>query len=107
MLTMFSFCWQPCNVVYTDFRPTPLQHYMFPSGAEGLYLVVDEKGEFRDDNFQKALAVLNSDSKGAGASGADDPDGGKGGKGGRGGKKTKKPAGDTDIYKLVKMINAR
>ncbi len=24
----------------------------------GLYLVVDEKGTFREDNFQKALAVL-------------------------------------------------
>lgn len=34
---------QPCHVVYTDFRPTPLQHYMYPAGADGLYLVVDEK----------------------------------------------------------------
>ncbi|KAI0674209.1 antiviral helicase [Trametes maxima] len=23
---------QPCHVVYTDFRPTPLQHYLFPAG---------------------------------------------------------------------------
>ena len=30
---------QPCHVVYTDFRPTPLQHYAFASGSEGLYLV--------------------------------------------------------------------
>ena len=30
---------QPCHVVYTDFRPTPLQHYAFPSGGSGLYLV--------------------------------------------------------------------
>ncbi len=51
---------QPCSVVYTDFRPTPLQHYLFPTGAEGLYLVVDEKGEFRDDNFQKAIGVLTA-----------------------------------------------
>ena len=36
----------PCHVVYTDFRPTPLQHYLFPSGAQGLYMVVDEKGKF-------------------------------------------------------------
>ena len=34
----------PCHVVYTDYRPTPLQHYLFPSGAQGLYMVVDEKG---------------------------------------------------------------
>lgn len=45
-------------MVYTDYRPTPLQHYLFPSGGSGLYLVVDEKGAFREDNFQKALAVL-------------------------------------------------
>ena len=36
----------PCHVVYTDYRPTPLQHYLFPSGAQGLYMVVDEKGNF-------------------------------------------------------------
>ena len=35
----------PCHVVYTDYRPTPLQHYLFPSGAQGLYMVVDEKGK--------------------------------------------------------------
>src|SRR5438876_1764913 len=49
---------QPCHVVYTDFRPTPLQHYLFPSGADGIHLVVDEKGVFREDNFQKAMASL-------------------------------------------------
>ena len=30
---------QPCHVVYTDFRPTPLQHYAFPLGGSGLFLV--------------------------------------------------------------------
>ena len=49
---------QPCHVVYTDFRPTPLQHHLFPSGSPGIYLVVNEKGDFRDDNFVKAMAVL-------------------------------------------------
>lgn len=33
-----------CHVVYTDYRPTPLQHFIFPAGGEGVYLVVDEKG---------------------------------------------------------------
>ncbi|KNC70581.1 hypothetical protein SARC_16888, partial [Sphaeroforma arctica JP610] len=33
---------QPCHVVYTDYRPTPLQHYIFSAGGDGLYLVVDE-----------------------------------------------------------------
>ncbi|PPD84992.1 hypothetical protein GOBAR_DD18064 [Gossypium barbadense] len=44
---------QPCHVVYTDFRPTPLQHYVFPMGGSGLYLVVDENEQFREDNFMK------------------------------------------------------
>jgi len=30
---------QPCHVVYTDYRPTPLQHYAFPQGGDGLFLV--------------------------------------------------------------------
>lgn len=52
---------QKCNVVYTDYRPVPLQHYIFPAGGDGIYLVVDEKGQFREDNFQKALAILAAD----------------------------------------------
>ncbi|KAK9206209.1 hypothetical protein WN943_016482 [Citrus x changshan-huyou] len=44
---------QPCHVVYTDFRPTPLQHYVFPVGGSGFYLLVDKKEQFREDNFVK------------------------------------------------------
>ena len=39
---------QPCHVVYTDFRPTPLQHYISPLGGDGIFLVVDEKGNFKE-----------------------------------------------------------
>lgn len=49
---------QPCSVVYTDYRPTPLQHYIFPTGGNGIHLVVDEKGNFRDANFAKAISTL-------------------------------------------------
>jgi ATP-dependent RNA helicase DOB1 len=52
---------QPCSVVYTDFRPTPLQHYLFPTGAAGIYLVVDETGKFREDNFARAIQVIDDD----------------------------------------------
>ena len=52
---------QPCSVVYTDFRPVPLQHYLYPSGGEGLFLIVDEKGVFRENNFSKAIAVIEND----------------------------------------------
>jgi ATP-dependent RNA helicase DOB1 len=66
---------QPCSVVYTDFRPTPLQHYLFPSSAEGLYLVVDEKGQFREDNFQKAMGVLMAQETGGSGGGGGGADG--------------------------------
>lgn len=49
---------QPCHVIYTDKRPVPLQHYLFPAGGDGVYMVVDEKGQFREDNFHKAVSAL-------------------------------------------------
>ncbi|KAM5531157.1 hypothetical protein V8D89_015178 [Ganoderma adspersum] len=88
---------QPCHVVYTDFRPTPLQHYLFPAGGEGIYLVLNEKGEFREDNFTKAMGMLAEKSEDPA-----DPRAGKGKKG-----KTKKGGekkGPSDIQKIVKMI---
>lgn len=104
----------PCHVVYTgeqqshewtaslhdapldctDYRPTPLQHFIFPTGSDSLYMVVDERGAFREDNFQKAVAVVHD-------AGAD------------GGKKKDKAAnksgeGDkSDIFRIVKMIIER
>jgi ATP-dependent RNA helicase DOB1 len=81
---------QPCHVVYTEVRPTPLQHYIFPAGGDGLFLVVDEKAQFREDNFQKALAALT-------------PNVTENNRGRR-----KKPSGGpSDIYKIVKMIMER
>ncbi|KAL7713988.1 Helicase [Entamoeba marina] len=69
---------QVCHVVYTDYRPTPLRHYLFPSSGNGIHLVVDEKGKFRDDGFNKALSVLGLDAvgikSGKKASGADRQD---------------------------------
>lgn len=46
---------QACHVVYTDFRPTPLQNYFFPAGAKGLRMVVDEKGNFSEANFNAVM----------------------------------------------------
>ncbi|KAK0337891.1 ATP-dependent RNA helicase mtr4 [Friedmanniomyces endolithicus] len=92
---------QPCHVVYTDFRPTPLQHYFFPTGADGIHLIVDEKGVFREENFNKAMSAI---AEKAGDDGSD-PLAKRRGKGkdkktNKGGKKD----GPTDIYKIVKMI---
>ncbi|KAF9809026.1 hypothetical protein IEO21_07624 [Rhodonia placenta] len=89
---------QPCHVVYTDFRPTPLQHYLFPAGGEGIYLVVNEKGEFREDNFSKAMGMLQEKM-------GDDPADPKSGKGRKGkSKKGGEKKGPSDIQKIVKMI---
>ncbi|SGZ02266.1 BQ5605_C033g11199 [Microbotryum silenes-dioicae] len=88
---------QPCHVVYTDFRPTPLQHYLFPAGGDGIHLVVDEKGAFREDNFQKAMGALAEKA-------GEDPASSTGGKGRKGQTKKGGPKGPTDIFKIVKMI---
>uniref|UniRef100_A0A8C6S417 Exosome RNA helicase MTR4 n=1 Tax=Neogobius melanostomus TaxID=47308 RepID=A0A8C6S417_9GOBI len=89
---------QPCHVVYTEYRPTPLQHYVFPAGGDGLHLVVDENGDFREDNFNTAMQVLRDagDSGGSGGGGKWDPRGRKGG--------TKGPS---SVFKIVKMIMER
>ncbi|XP_072272536.1 exosome RNA helicase MTR4 isoform X2 [Pyxicephalus adspersus] len=83
---------QPCHVVYTDYRPTPLQHYIFPAGGDGLHLVVDENGDFREDNFNTAMQVLRD----AGEASKGDQKGRKGG--------TKGPS---NVFKIVKMIMER
>ncbi|XP_038845595.1 exosome RNA helicase MTR4-like [Salvelinus namaycush] len=86
---------QPCHVVYTDFRPTPLQHYIFPAGGDGLHLVVDENGEFREENFNTAMQVLRDtgDSGGSSGGGKWDTKGRKGG-----------TRGPSNVFKIVKMI---
>lgn len=96
---------QACHVVYTDFRPTPLQNYFFPAGGSGIFLVVDEKGVFREHNFNKTMQLLE-DRK---AAEANDPNAKQTGKG-----KNKKnfkgkqnESQQADIQKIVKMIMSR
>ncbi|KAJ5193958.1 RNA helicase ATP-dependent SK12/DOB1 [Penicillium cf. griseofulvum] len=91
---------QPCHVVYTNYRPTPLQNYFFPAGGEGIHLVVDEKGVFREENFQKAMSAI-ADKKG------DDPADALAKRKGKGkDKKINKGGnqGPSDIFKIVRMI---
>jgi ATP-dependent RNA helicase DOB1 len=91
---------QPCHVVYTNYRPTPLQNYFFPAGGDGIHLIVDEKGTFREENFQKAMSSI-SDKKG------DDPADALAKRKGRGKDKQLNKGGTkgpSDIYKIVKMI---
>ncbi|PYH95178.1 antiviral helicase [Aspergillus ellipticus CBS 707.79] len=91
---------QPCHVVYTDFRPTPLQHYFFPTGSEGMHLIVDEKGMFREENFQKAMGSI-ADKRG------DDPADAMAKRKGKGKDKRLNKGGNqdkSDIFKIVKMV---
>uniref|UniRef100_A0A0L8FQC8 Exosome RNA helicase MTR4 n=1 Tax=Octopus bimaculoides TaxID=37653 RepID=A0A0L8FQC8_OCTBM len=85
---------QPCHVVYTDYRPTPLQHYIFPAGGDGIHLVVDENGEFREENFATAMQVLQEAGGNA-----------RGDMGLRGRKGSVRD--NSNCYKIVKMIMER
>lgn len=85
---------QPCHVVYTDYRPVPLQQYIFPAGGDGLHLVVDENGNFREENFNTAMNVLQV--AGGNAKGDSAMRGRKGGM-----------KDGTNCYKIVKMIMER
>jgi ATP-dependent RNA helicase DOB1 len=84
---------QPCHVVYTNYRPTPLQHYLFPAGGEGIFLVVDEKATFREENFQKAIGLLGDKESSKPVKGR--------------GKKDRSTKGPTDLYKIIRMIMAK
>lgn len=66
---------------------------MFPSGGDGIHLVVDEHGQFKEDNFSQAMSVLQ-DAPGDSAKG--DKTGKKGGK-----------KDGSNCFKIVKMIMER
>lgn len=93
----------PCHVVYTDYRPTPLQHFVYPTGADGMFMVVDERSTFKEDAFSKAVAALN-DAEAAVASS-------------KGGSRSDRMKGDatngkkkdekSDVRKIVEMVVQR
>lgn len=87
---------QPCHVVYTDFRPTPLQHYVFPVGGSGLYLVVDENEQFKEDNFVKLQDTFTKQKPSDGNKSGGAKASGRIAKGGT-------ASGGSDIYKIVKV----
>ena len=101
---------QPCHLVYTDFRPTPLEHYIFPSGGDGVYLCYDRENTFRQDNFLKAINAVAPASDGyasgrvanRGTAGDD-----TGGADGQSGKKASKTGAGSDIQKIIKMVTSK
>lgn len=95
-------------MVYTNYRPTPLQHYVFPQGGDGLHLVVDEKGTFREANFQKAMATLQSGNADVAAGEAMLSSGnGKKRKRTGGSESKKKNSPFADLHRIVKLIMDR
>ncbi|KAF7551990.1 hypothetical protein G7Z17_g4630 [Cylindrodendrum hubeiense] len=90
---------QACHVVYTDFRPTPLQNYFFPSGGTGARLVVDEKSNFNEQNFNLVMQEVEE------KKGADPADVNAKMKGKGKNKKTNKGGADSgsDIHKIIRM----
>lgn len=48
----------PCHLISTPHRPTPLQHWVYPLGSDGLQLIVDERGHFLDAGYQAAMGAL-------------------------------------------------
>ncbi|KAI0136779.1 rRNA-processing arch domain-containing protein [Xylariales sp. AK1849] len=93
---------QACHVVYTDFRPTPLQNYFFPAGGNGIFLVVDEKGVFRENNFNRTMQMIEEKKS------VDNDENKTRGKG-KHRKPTKggKDESNADIQKIVKMIMSK
>ena len=101
----------PCHVVNTDYRPTPLVHYAFPLGGNGLYLLVDDKGNFKPENFNKMMATFPKSAKpepqetprssskaGQGKKGAG------GGGGGGGDKEVQGPSVGDELDKLIRLL---
>ena len=48
-----------CHVVYTDFRPVPLTHYIYPLGGTAIYNVYNGT-DFNNDAFQKAMKEIEN-----------------------------------------------
>jgi ATP-dependent RNA helicase DOB1 len=95
---------------YTNYRPTPLQHYIFPQGGDGLHLVVDERGKFREANFQRAMATLQTGNVEVAAAEAMLASGSSGGAGRKRKRSTgnKKKGGQfADLHRIVKLIMER
>ncbi|KAL6864521.1 nuclear exosomal RNA helicase [Trichoderma novae-zelandiae] len=90
---------QACHVVYTDFRPTPLQNYFYPAGGKGARMVVDERGTFNEENFNLVMAEVEE------KKGSDPADFNAKMKGKGKNKKTNKGGADegSDINKIIRM----
>ena len=85
---------RPCHVVYTEYRPTPLQHFVMPlvsTGDGGLYLAKSAAGEFKPGalaSVKEAFEAAAAAKEGGGGGGGKRGKKGGGGGGGGGGEQS-------------------
>ena len=48
------------NVIYTDYRPVPLEYYAFMAGEKNLLLLKNKKGEYKHENFHKITNMVKN-----------------------------------------------
>lgn len=87
---------QPCHLIYTNYRPVPLQHYVFPSGGDGVFLAVDDSGKFREDNFERAVSSMEKGMENAAMM-----------RNQKAKKQRQSSNAKTDVLKIVKMCQER
>ncbi|KAI3383658.1 hypothetical protein SNEBB_009246 [Seison nebaliae] len=51
---------QPCHIVSTEYRPVPLEHFIYPVSNNNVYQVVDKEGTFKQETFDQAMDSLTT-----------------------------------------------
>ncbi|GMH36202.1 hypothetical protein BSKO_04070 [Bryopsis sp. KO-2023] len=54
---------QPCHMIETDHRPAPLKHFGYPMGGDGLFLLKDEVGGFKEDRFGQMVTQVKANAR--------------------------------------------
>lgn len=90
---------EPCHTIHTDTRPVPLKHFVYSVGAgAGIHLVVDQRGQFLANNFEKAMTEISATA--ANKSGP--------GRGALSKKKSRGPpnaVGKVDCFEVIELIH--
>ena len=93
----------PVHVVYTQYRPVPLMHFLCPVGGDGIYPICSsiDKNKIRHDQVIKAKANLPHDNAQAVARGEEE------GTSGHSNKKQQQKAIRDTLHRVMKNLIAR
>lgn len=93
----------PVHVVYTQYRPVPLMHFLCPVGGDGIYPICSsiDKNKVRHDQVIKAKANLPHDNAQAVARGEEE------GTSGHSNKKQQQKAVRDTLHRVMKNLIAR